>query len=250
MIGEGHGLAALASVVPMDLIERMRADLETALAICRSIQEKAGLPNTAGTVHHLPVLHRACPSFLEFLDTNPVAPYISEFFDGKPYILQSMGGNFNFPGGGNYASQVHRDIRSYFSDRMMLNTLVALDDLTPENGTTLLLPGGHRLPDKPDNDTFTAKEIRICMPAGSIIMWDSRLWHRAGVNRTDKPRRIVTPIFTRPFFKQGFDYPRAIGDKEMSENLRQVLGYNARVPATLEEWYAPPERRAYRGDQG
>jgi hypothetical protein len=29
-----------------------------------------------------------------------------------------------------------------------------------------------------------------------------------------------------------------------------VLGYNARVPATLDEWYQPPERRMYRSDQG
>jgi hypothetical protein len=29
-----------------------------------------------------------------------------------------------------------------------------------------------------------------------------------------------------------------------------MLGYNARVPATLEEWYQPPERRMYKPGQG
>jgi hypothetical protein len=35
-----------------------------------------------------------------------------------------------------------------------------------------------------------------------------------------------------------------------SEQVRQLLGYNARVPSNLEEWYQPPEKRFYRRDQG
>jgi ectoine hydroxylase-related dioxygenase (phytanoyl-CoA dioxygenase family) len=245
------GWFLLPSVVPMPLVERMRADLETAYAICRAFQEKAGLRETTGTVHHLPALYRACPSFLEFLDANPAAPYISQFFGGKPYILQSMGGNFNFPSKANYASEVHRDIRSWFRDRMMLNTLVTLDDMTAENGATWLLPGGHRLPHKPLDAAFDAEAIQVTAPAGSILMWDSRLWHKAGANRTSDPRRIITPIFTRPFYKQGCDYPRAVGENMiLSRNLRQVLGYNSQVPESLGEWYRPVEDRLYRADQG
>jgi ectoine hydroxylase-related dioxygenase (phytanoyl-CoA dioxygenase family) len=60
-------------------------------------------------------------------------------------------------------------------------------------------------------------------------------------------------MFCKPFMKQQFDYPRAVG-YDMADQLlphtRQVLGYNARVPATLDEWYQPRERRMYRPDQG
>lgn len=245
------GWALLPAAVPNALLERMLDDLDSAYAICRSIQEKNGVANDmVGTLHHLPALYRACPSFLEFLDRNPAAPYIWSFFGGHS-ILNSMGGNFNFPDAGNYASRVHRDVRSFSNDRVMINTLVALDPLTEKNGATWLMPGGHRLSEKPDDGEFDAQAIQVMAPAGSILMWDSRLWHRAGVNYTDKPRRIITPIFTRPWFKQGLDYPRAIGnDRPLSETLKQVIGYNARVPANLEEWYVPLERRAYRGDQG
>jgi len=36
----------------------------------------------------------------------------------------------------------------------------------------------------------------------------------------------------------------------LPEPLRQVLGYHARTPASLEEWYQPPEGRFYRPGQG
>ena len=89
--------------------------------------------------------------------------------------------------------------------------------------------------------------------AGSIVVFDSNLWHAAGENKTERPRRALTLAFTRPFVKQQLDYPRALGVERaatLSPELRQLLGYNARVPASLDEWYQPPERRMYRRDQG
>ncbi len=85
------------------------------------------------------------------------------------------------------------------------------------------------------------------------MVFDSNLWHAAGVNCTDRPRRALTLAFTRPFVKQQLDYPRALGYERgasFSPGLRQLLGYNARVPASLEEWYQPPDRRMYKRDQG
>jgi hypothetical protein len=34
------------------------------------------------------------------------------------------------------------------------------------------------------------------------------------------------------------------------ERLRQVLGYNSRVPSNYDEWYQPAERRMYKPGQG
>lgn len=245
------GWAVMERAVDVALLERMRNDLDFAYTVCRAAQRAGGVADaTEGTLHHLPALYWRS-SFIDFIDRNASAPAIRQFFGGHHYILQSMGGNFNFPDAANYAGVVHRDIRSYFKDRLMLNTLVALDDLTAENGATWLMVGGHLVAQKPSEEDFAKHAVQVTAPAGSILMWDSRVWHRAGVNRTRAPRRIVTPIFTRPFYKQGLDYPRAIGyNAELSENLRQLLGYNARVPASMEEWYRPPAARMYVGSQG
>lgn len=244
------GWALFPGVVPQGLVQRLRDDLDFAYAACRTTQKANGVAETTeGTVHHLPAI-AGRRSFLDFLEFNPSAPAIARFFGEQPYILQSFGGNFNFPDAANYAGKVHRDIRSYFADRMMLNTLVTLDDVTEENGATWLLPGGHLFPEKPDDEVFESCAVQVTAPVGSILCWDSRVWHRAGVNRSKRARRIVTPIFTRPFYKPGLDYPRALAECDLSDALRQVLGFNARVPANLSEWYQTPEKRFYLGSQG
>jgi ectoine hydroxylase-related dioxygenase (phytanoyl-CoA dioxygenase family) len=115
------------------------------------------------------------------------------------------------------------------------------------------LTGSHRQPKRPSDDEFFQRAVRAVGPAGSIVMFDSNLWHAAGVNRSDRPRRALTLAFTRPFIKQQLDYPRALGYEcgdSYSPALRQLLGYNARVPTSLDEWYQPPQKRLYKPDQG
>jgi ectoine hydroxylase-related dioxygenase (phytanoyl-CoA dioxygenase family) len=48
--------------------------------------------------------------------------------------------------------------------------------------------------------------------------------------------------------KQRIDLPRALAGCDLagaSERALQKLGFRSRVPASLDEYYAPPERRTY-----
>jgi ectoine hydroxylase-related dioxygenase (phytanoyl-CoA dioxygenase family) len=123
-----------------------------------------------------------------------------------------------------------------------------LDDFTPENGATWLMHRGHEWPHKPTDEEFDDYKFQIIGKAGTMFVWNSNLWHRAGENKTDKPRRSVTPEFSKPFMKQGFDYPKVLPVPK-SAYLRQVLGFNALVPASLNDWYQPRESRLYKDDQ-
>jgi ectoine hydroxylase-related dioxygenase (phytanoyl-CoA dioxygenase family) len=52
----------------------------------------------------------------------------------------------------------------------------------------------------------------------------------------------------KPYLKQRIDLPRAIPkeyQKDMSEMAKQKLGYFAQAPTSLEEFYAPIEKRTY-----
>jgi ectoine hydroxylase-related dioxygenase (phytanoyl-CoA dioxygenase family) len=52
--------------------------------------------------------------------------------------------------------------------------------------------------------------------------------------------------------KQLLDYPRAIGYDKMDDfslELQQLLGYHSRVPASLDEWYQPEDKRFYKKNQ-
>ncbi len=247
-----RGWTVLPGVVPMELVERMRVEMMVAYDICRPIQVVNGVGDkTAWTVHHLAALPE-CPSFLEFLETNPAAPTISGFFDGNPYKLQSFGGAINTARSQSYAHGIHRDIRSFSPDKLMLNTLVMLDPFTDFNGSTLLLPGSHTREDKPSEEEFNAGAVRAIGPAGSILLFDSRVWHRGGNNETDTVRRSVTPEFCRAFYHQEFDYPRALGywRTDLSPTLRQLLGYHSRTPSSLTEFYRTPNDRMYLPGQG
>jgi ectoine hydroxylase-related dioxygenase (phytanoyl-CoA dioxygenase family) len=204
--------------------------------------------NAENTCHHLIGLGASFFDYLKlFEDLNP---YIEEYFGGK-YILNSFGGNL-LSKGASYANDIHRDIRSFSGDLpLMLNTIVMLDDFTEDNGATWLMQGGHIWDTLPSEGLFESQAFQITGAAGSVVVFNSNMWHRAGENKTDYPRRSVTPLFSRPFIKQGYDYCRALGDVRIySPWLQQLLGYYSRTPQTLTDWYQPPEKRFYRNDQG
>ena len=244
------GWTLLPSVVPAGFVDRLARELDAVYADQRQMQIRNGVgDDTAGTVHHLPC---AGGAFLELLECDHGQALLEQYFQGA-YILNTYGGVLNLPHDPSYVGRVHRDQRTFSGElHLMAQLLLMLDDFTEENGATYLLTGSHRSCEKPSDDVFFRDAVRAVGTAGSIVVFDSNLWHAAGVNRSERPRRALTLAFTRPFIKQQLDYPRALGyerGESLSPTLRQLLGYNARVPASLDEWYQPPGKRLYRRDQ-
>jgi ectoine hydroxylase-related dioxygenase (phytanoyl-CoA dioxygenase family) len=248
---KAKGWFLFEEVVDESLVKDLTADLEQAYEIRRPIQIRSGVDaNTEGTAHHLLADGK---SFLELLRRAYLHEYIKSFFEGN-YILNAYGGNLNMRNQFTYASVVHRDVRTYSREiKFLLNIIIMLDDFTLDNGATYLFAGSHLKKDKPNDEEFFSQADRAVGKSGSIVLWDSNIWHAAGVNRTDLPRRSLSLIYSKPFMKQQFDYPRSVGYENadsFSDKFRQIVGYNARVPASLEEWYQPPEKRFYKKDQG
>lgn len=244
------GFYIFENFIEKKLIERLIKDLNKSYLLCRRVQIKNGINDSDGTCHHL--IGQA-DSFMGCLaEFEKLNPFIESYFKGK-YILNSFGGNI-LKGNSSYANKIHRDQRSFSGEfPLMLNTLVMLDDFTNDNGATWLSMGGHKLSDRPMKEMFFYNAVQAIAPAGSVVVFNSNLWHAAGENKTYKPRRSLTPLFCRPFMKPGFDYPRVLGydyGHSYTPYLRQVLGFNSRVPETLSEWYRPKEGRFYKGDQG
>ncbi len=245
------GWTLLPSLVPAAFVTRLAQELDAAYRDQRALQLRNGVGDGAdGTVHHLPC---AGGAFLELLEKDHGQTLLGQFFQGA-YILNTFGGVLNLPTEASYVGRVHRDQRTFSGDlHLMVQLLVMLDDFTEDNGATYLLSGSHRMRERPPEDVFFRDAARAVGCAGSIAVFDSNLWHAAGVNRSDRPRRALTLAFTRPFIKQQLDYARALGydrGDRFSPALRQLLGYNARVPVSLDEWYQPPEKRMYKRGQG
>jgi hypothetical protein len=248
---EAEGWLVLPDAIPASLLDETVGELDRSLALRDEIRRANRVEgNYDGTMHHLLGDHGVYVDLLaryEHLD-----PLLRWYFSGN-YILNSYGGVLNRRSSRAYVHQVHRDIRfAASSKRFMLNSLVMLDDFTLDNGATHLLTGSHRLLDRPTNSHFHAESARATGRRGSILFFDSRIWHAAGTNLTDMPRRALTLTFTSPFFKQQFDYPRMMGHdraNSFSPFLRQVIGYNSRVPATLADYYVPMDKRFYQRGQ-
>lgn len=246
-----RGWCLLPEVVDGLTLGRLRTGMDEACERARAIQVRNGVEAGAdGTLHHLPC-HDAV--FLEFLGHLHLDGEIRNFLEGN-YILNSFGGVINRKEAPSYVCRVHRDIRTFTGDlKLMLNLLVMVDDFTIENGATHFLSGSHRQAHRPSDEDFHRRADRAVGRAGSVVLFDSNLWHAAGENLTPEPRRALTLTFTRPFLKPQFDYPRYFGYEagdSFPEPLVQLLGYHARIPASLDEWYQPPESRMYRPGQG
>jgi hypothetical protein len=245
-----RGWVIIERALDASLVARLNADLAHANEVCHDLQARKGLVGiTEGTVHHLVGQGE---SFLELLERLPME-CLRTFLEGN-VVLNSYGGVLNRRAVAAYVHNVHRDVRTFTRDcKLMVNVLVMLDDFTLENGATYLLSGSHLEPERPTDERFYREAERAVAPAGSLLFFDSRLWHAAGHNQTDAARRALTLTFTPPFMKPQLDYPRLMGYDDgdrFSEQVRQLLGYNARVPSNLDEWYQPPEQRFYRRDQG
>lgn len=245
------GWTILPTQLPAELIDTLIGQLPAALARRDAIRQRNGLTdNTDGTIHHFLTDHACNLAVLKALE--PYDGLIREYFGGK-YILNSYGGLINRQGAKAYVHNVHRDVRFFSAARrFMLNILVMLDDFTLENGATHLLSGSHLQAEKPADEHFYQHSARALGRRGSLLLFDSRLWHATGDNQTAGLRRALTITLTSPFFKQQLDYPRALGDQHpalQDPYLRQITGYNARVPSTLEEFYVPLEQRFYQRGQ-
>jgi ectoine hydroxylase-related dioxygenase (phytanoyl-CoA dioxygenase family) len=149
-----------------------------------------------------------------------------------------------------FYKKVHRDIRGYSGDvPILLNLLVMLDDFTAENGGTLLLPYSHLKKEEPNKKFWEENCKQMTGKAGDIVIWNSNIFHASGINKTSQIRKGLPITFSLPYYKQLLDYPRAIGyerQMEFSEKTQQILGYNSRVPSTVNEWYSSPNKRFYK----
>jgi hypothetical protein len=234
-----------------EYINKLKKATKESFRNCELIREQNGVSeNNEGTVHHLIGQDSVFSNLLEDIVEN--FDELFKWYFKSNYILNAFGGNFLKPDYVSYANAIHRDVRTYTSDvNLMINTLVMLDDFTQENGATFLLNNSHLVKSKPSDEYFYANAEQVIAPKGSILFFNSNVWHAAGVNKTNVERSSITPMFTKTFVKPQFDYLTNLIEKniEIKDSLKQVLGYKSRVPKDLNEWYRTKDKRFYQPDQ-
>ncbi len=173
---------------------------------------------------------------------------------GETSILHLQNGIVLHPSIGHNQAKYHKDFAKDFlsSKTLSLNTFIAIDDFTIENGGTYVVPGTHNFIEKPSEEYIEANKVQITCPKGTVIFFDSTLWHAGGQNNSKDIRRAVNMQWTKPFIKQQLDYPVIMDGKIFKESkLGQKLGMWTIPPKSVSEYrVTDPKLRTYRGGQG
>jgi ectoine hydroxylase-related dioxygenase (phytanoyl-CoA dioxygenase family) len=251
------GFAIVEDVIPRPLIERIREAMYAARERILADIGPARLQR-AGELGVLRLMLAYDESFYELLELDEVLAVVDATV--SPTAIMHLQNGLILPpaaragGAGHFQTTFHRDFPRHLEGYVAsVNTFLAIDEFTELNGATLLVPGSHQRADPPDLDEMDATAIPALCPAGSMIAFDSTLWHAAGENRSDRDRLATNQQFTRSFVKQQIDYVRALGDAAVlrrSPRTKQLLGWYTRVVTSLDEYYRPADERLYRGGQG
>lgn len=133
---------------------------------------------------------------LRALITTGTLPMIASTLMGEQAVIYKEKINYKLAGGAGYAP--HQDAAAYRYVNHHVTCLVAVDEMTPENGCLEFAPG-HQDGLMPLNDVGciapqlaqTLAWTPVPMPAGGVLFFSSKAPHRSGPNRTDHQRRAM-----------------------------------------------------------
>jgi hypothetical protein len=166
---------------------------------------------------------------------------------GDYVVLMQQNGVINAPGQGHTQTAYHRDLpyQHFVSSRpLAISALFCLDPFRVETGATTVLPGSHRLEAFPSDRMAAALDTPVVAERGAFIVFDSMLFHRAGVNRSDQVRRAVNHVYSIPLIAQQISLPQALGGRHRDDPaLARLLGYETSPAASVLDWR---ERRRQR----
>jgi ectoine hydroxylase-related dioxygenase (phytanoyl-CoA dioxygenase family) len=164
------------------------------------------------------------------LAQHPLVSGLMEKLLGFGYLLSNIDANIAGPGGP--PMFLHADqsfVPPPWPDYpLVANAMWMLDDFTPENGGTRVVPGSHRKGYGPMPTTDDSQSVPVCGPAGTAMVFEGRLWHQTGANVTaDERRHGILAYYCRPFMRTQESWHLSIDPAvlERRPELRPLLGY-------------------------
>lgn len=142
---------------------------------------------------------------------------------GNSIKLSSLNYRAAIPGAG--LQKLHADYPESVpkNDYRVCNSIWLLDDFSEKNGATRIVPGTHlheQLPQDVMENPMDShpNEIILEAPAGSVVIFNSHVWHGGTTNRTERPRRAIHSYFCRR------DQPQQINQKSyiLPETLERI----------------------------
>jgi ectoine hydroxylase-related dioxygenase (phytanoyl-CoA dioxygenase family) len=170
------------------------------------------------------------PVFCDLAE-HPLALELVRETIGWPALLSNISGNITGPGAS--AGVLHADQvfvpEPWAQAPQGMNVAWCIDDFTRENGATEVVVGSHRWNRMPTEADAHVRMVSAEAPAGSVIAFESRIWHRTGANTSrDQQRAAVFPFYTTTIYRTQENWflslsPGVVG--AASETLLTLLAY-------------------------
>ena len=169
---------------------------------------------------------------------------------GDYIVLMQQNGVINPAGQQHTQLSYHRDLpyQHFTSSRpLAISALFCIDPFTSETGGTRMIPGSHRMELFPSQSVAAELDTAVSAEPGSFIVFDSMLFHRAGANRSDLPRRAVNQVYSVPIIAQQISLPDALNGRYADDPaLARLFGYDVTPARSVNAWR---ERRLARQDR-
>lgn len=189
------GWCMVEKVIPKVKVDAVRGEAEAATLAKGVSRTYEGLHSARGVLGDV-------PSFLPYLSDERVLGVAERWFG--PHVRISFTNTLvNSPGnerGGWHADWPYNQEKGghipapYADFPVQLSTLWMLTDFTAENGATWIVSGSHRTSDNPTGELPVERfqpyptQRQATGEAGSVLLFDSRLWHSSASNRSDRLR--------------------------------------------------------------
>jgi ectoine hydroxylase-related dioxygenase (phytanoyl-CoA dioxygenase family) len=175
-------------------------------------------------------LHNKDPLFLELIDHPAILPILENKME--PTVIQNYF-NARDPKPGCKDQRLHLDSRIPIpTNTVMMQVVWMIDDFSVENGATRAVPGSHKSGACPDPAITYPEERHITGKAGSVLLYNSSLWHGSSKATSPARRWGIISTYTRWFIKQSMDFTKNTPPElyaRLTPRQKQLLGF-ASVP--------------------
>lgn len=178
---------------------------------------------------------RYSPTYRErFLDNEVIARHVATILDIPVNTASLFASQAIEICPGEKAQALHRDAEPFHrklgtfngaGPELVMNTLLALTDITEEIGATRVVPGSHRWADF-ETIAEPRQTVPATMQAGDALLLTGRLVHGGGANSTaNRSRRVISTSWSLGFFKSEEAWHVAVPFEEARQYPARVQRY-------------------------
>ena len=178
--------------------------------------------------------------YAQLASKKEMVQYVEKIL-GNFYVLHLQNGIINMPGEEHHQSSWHRDLPYQnwtSSEPLACNVYYCLDDFNNETGATFVLPYSHQFNAAPSVHYMERHAVQVQAPAGSVILFNSMLFHKAGYNKSkDKIRRGVNHVYVKPIIAQQINIPAFLKGKYSDDAfLKMLFGYQTQLSESINDY--------------